>query len=93
VVDGRIITSGIRTQGCVQRFRAESLSHDSRRDIQPSVDAVLFDFAGTLFMPLAATVLVRRAAQALGVEMARVECAGLAEAYLAARLPLGERTN
>jgi hypothetical protein len=74
-------------------FAPMSLSHDSRRDIQPSVDAVLFDFAGTLFMPLAATVLVRRAAPALGVEMARVECAGLAEAYLAARLPLGERTN
>jgi hypothetical protein len=58
-------------------------------DTRVLIEAVLFDFAGTLFTPRPATELVANAARTIGVELSASDRAGLAERYLAAGLPGG----
>ena len=53
------------------------------------MDAVLFDFAGTLFMPLAANDLVAEAARSLGLDPAADDLAQLADDFSAAGVPGG----
>jgi HAD superfamily hydrolase (TIGR01509 family) len=66
-----------------------SLIQSPRRDDRPPPRAVLFDFAGTLFMPRPAAELVCEAARTLGVDMESAECVRIAESCLAAGLPGG----
>jgi HAD superfamily hydrolase (TIGR01509 family) len=54
-----------------------------------AVRAVLFDFAGTLFMPRAANELVVEATRALGLDLAADDLRRLADDYTAAGVPGG----
>lgn len=53
----------------------------------PAVQAVLFDFAGTLFSPQPAAQWVASAAREIGLELSPAEVARLSERCLAAGLP------
>jgi putative hydrolase of the HAD superfamily len=53
------------------------------------MDAVVFDFAGTLFMPCPANELVIEAARALGLDLAGEELRRLSDDYTAAGVPGG----
>ena len=53
------------------------------------MDAVLFDFAGTLFMPRAADELVLDAARGLGLDLAADDMRRLSDDYTAAGVPGG----
>lgn len=53
------------------------------------MEAVLFDFAGTLFMPRAADELVFEGARVLGLELAADDLSQLADDYTAAGVPGG----
>lgn len=54
--------------------------------MRAEIDGVLFDFAGTLFMPTDAPQWVRKAAGRLGVELGDAQAEQLAGRYLDARL-------
>jgi HAD superfamily hydrolase (TIGR01509 family) len=54
-----------------------------------AVEAVLFDFAGTLFMPRDASELVLEAARTLGLDLCAEDCLRLAERCVAAGFPGG----
>jgi HAD superfamily hydrolase (TIGR01509 family) len=51
------------------------------------IQAVLFDFAGTLFMPQRASRFVLAAAHELGLDLSPADCERLADACLAAGFP------
>jgi HAD superfamily hydrolase (TIGR01509 family) len=53
------------------------------------IQAVLFDFAGTLFVPKPATVQVREVANALGLALVESECERLAAEFLHVGMPGG----